>query len=393
MNILLVTPSFLNYESNASGMPMAVYRIAKGLQLLGHNPMIVAGGIINRHESYDGIPLWRVRTRRTSVCNSRIVDMIVECFYGNYLLQKKVTEICQLHKIHIIQYSGNNGTGMFHFNRHIPAVMRVSSYFGTLYRDYVLYSKAEVRCHSFFERLAMKRMNGIYCPSQILAQDLETMLGKKIRVLETPFWIDCKEDYRKYDKCLKGKRYFLFFGRIEPDKGVLLIAENINGILSKYRDCYFVFIGNDSKVKGVSTVKAIKQKVDNQFSGRVIFMNSEPHEVLYPIIRNSEMVLLPSYSENLSNACIESMALGKIVIGTEEESFGQLIENGKDGYLISRGNSRQLHESICKVMEMSSGQKAEMEQNAKKRVAHLRPEESIKALVNYYEEMIGRGEQ
>lgn len=393
MNILLVTPSFLNYESSASGMPMAVYRIAKGLQLLKQNPIIVAGGIINRHENYDGISVWRVRTRRTSAFNNKIVDMAMECCYGNYLLQKKVNEICRLYKIDIIQYSGNNGTGMFHFSRNIPAVMRVSSYFGTLYRDNNLYSKSEIRCHSFFERMAMKRMNGIYCPSQKLAQDLETILGKKIGVIETPFWIDCKKDYQKYDKYLKGKKYLLFFGRIAPEKGAVLIAENINKILSKYKDCYFVFVGNDCIVGGTSTVKKIIQKVERTYVERVIFMNSQPHEILYPIIQKSEMVLLPSYSENLSNACIESMALGKIVIGTKEESFGQLIEDGKEGYLISRGNSRQLYESICRVMEMSGERRTEMGMNAKKRVEHLKPEQSVGILIQYYEEIIRRGRQ
>ena len=41
-----------------------------------------------------------------------------------------------------------------------------------------------------------------------------------------------------------------------------------------------------------------------------------PHRQLYPVIAGARLVVLPSLIENLPNAGLEAMALGRAVIGT-----------------------------------------------------------------------------
>ncbi len=45
------------------------------------------------------------------------------------------------------------------------------------------------------------------------------------------------------------------------------------------------------------------------------------------------VLFLPSRIDNLTNTCIESMALGKVVIGTQGAIFEQLIEDGVNCFL------------------------------------------------------------
>lgn len=366
---------------------MAIYRMAKALKEMGENPMIVSGGNINGFELFDEIPLWRVDTEQVGVFESKKYQLAVICIYENYILQKKVNRICKEQDIDIIQYAGNNGTGMFH-DQNVPAVMRVSSYYELCYGDFLSYSKSEVVLHSFFERMAMKRMNGIYCPSNMLAQYLSGILKRKIRVIETVFFIEEKEeDFRFYEK-LADKKYILFYGSISPQKGALEVAEAMNRVLKERTEFYLVVIGKDVKISGQSTKKMMKSKIDSKVQSRVIFYSAMEHKHLYPIIKNAYAVLQPSYMENLSNACMESMAFGKIVIGTYGTSYEQLIKDGQNGFLVKVKDADSLYEGIYRLLSLPEEDKFDMEKKALERIRQLRPEISARKLLEYYSKII-----
>lgn len=388
MNILFVTPAFLERDIKGAGMPIAIYRIAKALKQAGDNPMIVTGGHRNKYEIFYGIPVWRVNTSIGRDSENKFISMIKECVHANYILQQKVNDICRNNDIDIIQYAGNNGTGMFH-HIDVPAVMRVSSYYKMFFSDYMTFTKGEVKLHSLFERLAMKRMNHIYCPSQLLADYLEKEIKRKCKVIETIFYIeDIQEDISVYESKFKGKNYILYYGTLSPRKGVFLIADIADRVLEKYKDCSLVIIGNDMTVADGSVVKLMREKIGNRFQNRVFFLPALSHERLYPIIREAAVVLSPSYMENISNSCMEAMALGKVVIGARGSSYEQLITSGENGLLMEIGSSEDLYRCICTALELPEDKKRSIGEKAKKRVDILRPEVSVPKLQKYYKAII-----
>ena len=113
-----------------------------------------------------------------------------------------------------------------------------------------------------------------------------------------------------------------------------------------------------------------------------------PHTQLYPVIKNSEFVILPSLMENLSNACIEAMYFKKVVIGTDGASFEQLITHGKNGLLCRIGDSQDLLDKMQMAVSMSEDQKRQMGKKARLRIDKLRPEYVVKQLVQLYEYVI-----
>lgn len=388
MNILFVTPGFLERTIKGSGMPIAIFRIAKALKQAGDNPMIVTGGHRNKYEIFHGIPVWRVNTDKGGNDKNKLLNIVNECVTRNYLLQQKVNDICRDNEIDIIQYAGNNGTGMFHY-LDIPAIMRVSSYYKLFFADYMTFSKGEVQLHSLFERLAMKRMNHIYCPSQLLADYLEKEIKRKCKVIETIFYIeDIQEDVSVYEDRLKGKSYILYYGTLSPRKGVFLIADIADRVLNKYQECYLVIIGNDLTIADGSVIKLMKEKIGSRFQNRVIFIPALNHDRLYPIIKGAAVVLSPSYMENISNSCMEAMAFGKVVIGARGSSYEQLITNGENGFLMARGSSEDLYKCICMALELPDDEKRKMSEKAKNRVDILKPEISVPKLRKYYRAII-----
>lgn len=388
MNILFVTPSFLERNIKGSGMPIAIFRMAKALKQVGDNPMIVTGGNRNKYEIFYDIPVWRVNTDRVINWDNKLLNMVNECAIKNYFLQQKVKDICKNNEIDIIQYAGNNGTGMFH-NLDIPAVMRVSSYYKMFFSDYMTFTKGEVQLHSLFERLAMKRMNHIYCPSQLLADYLEKEIKRKCKVIETIFYIeDVQEDVSVYEDRLIGKSYILYYGTLSPRKGVFLIADIADRLLKKYQEYYLVIVGTDLTVEEGSVMKLMKERIGKTFQNRVIFLPALNHEKLYPIIKGADIVLLPSYMENISNSCMEAMALKKVVIGARDSSCEQLIISGENGFLMEKGSSEDLYRCICMALELPDDEKRKIGENAKNRVDILKPEVSVPKLRKYYRTII-----
>lgn len=72
-------------------------------------------------------------------------------------------------------------------------------------------------------------------------------------------------------------------------------------------------------------------------------------------IEKASLFLLTSYSEGVSNALIEAMALGLPVIATDVPSGGtvELIEHGKNGWIIPVGDEKALEEAMDRLLSDS----------------------------------------
>jgi glycosyltransferase involved in cell wall biosynthesis len=118
---------------------------------------------------------------------------------------------------------------------------------------------------------------------------------------------------------------------------------------------------------------------------RVMHFDKMPHAMLYPFIEHAEAVVLPSRIDNFPNACLEAMALGKVVVGTRGASFEQLIEDGVSGFLCEIDDRKSLLAAIERALGLED--KAEMGRRAKARMHILRPELAGSRLEEVYEEV------
>lgn len=121
---------------------------------------------------------------------------------------------------------------------------------------------------------------------------------------------------------------------------------------------------------------------------RAIIIKSLEHKRLYPVIENSEFVVLPSIIDNFPNSCIEAMSLSKIVIGTKGASFEQLIEDKKSGFLCRIGDSEELLRKMEMAVNMNAYEKNEMGNRAKERIMRLDSKLTVKKLIKFYEAVI-----
>ncbi len=387
MNVLFVTPEYPRRGQPTTGFPNYLYRVSLSLIQLGHKPIILATGTWEDYRVDHGIEIWIVREPLYAKYKSEPINYAVNALHRGYILNRKICEMIKEMHIDIIQFTSLHGLAMLYCEK-IPNVLRLSSYAKTAFASYQTFSPRTVEVMSSFERISAKKCNAIFAPCRKNAQIFGKDCKRSVKVIETPFINDVQEYDNQYvDTYLRGKKYVLFFGTLYIEKGILVIADILEKFLTMNVDYYFVFIGNAYNIHGQSSMNILKKKA-GAYVERVMIWKAMPHTQLYPVIKNSEFVILPSLMENLSNACIEAMYFKKVVIGTDGASFEQLITHGKNGLLCRIGDSQDLLDKMQMAVSMSEDQKRQMGKKARLRIDKLRPEYVVKQLVQLYEYVI-----
>lgn len=387
MNILFVSTYYPKRGEPTTGFPNYLYRVSLSLIQLGHKPIILSIGGWDGHRTERGIEIWTISVRTYHKHRSEPLNYVSSALQTGYALNRKISELLKKLHIDIIQFTSFYGIALFYHGK-VPAVLRLTSYAKTALSSYQTHSPETVRVMALIERVSSHRCNVIFAPYKKNAIEFGRDCGRKVKIIETPFVNDVEEyDYQFYNHYLYGKKYVLFFGTLYAEKGIFVIAEILEKFLESNPDYYFVFLGDEYRINGENSTRLLQEKA-GKYVDRIIISNALAHKQLYPVINAADFVVLPSFMENLSNACIEAMYFERVVIGTDGASFEQLIKHGENGLLCQIGNSQDLLEKMQMAVAMGEKEKMEMGKKAKKRIDRLQPEYVVRKLVNLYEYVI-----
>jgi glycosyltransferase involved in cell wall biosynthesis len=101
--------------------------------------------------------------------------------------------------------------------------------------------------------------------------------------------------------------------------------------------------------------------------------NLEMHRWTYnprEIMRNTDIVVIPSRSETFGMVAIEAMMEGCLVVATRCRGPETIIEHGKDGLLVEKQNPRAMHDAIYTVIK-NREQFSIVRENGKKKAEEL----------------------
>jgi glycosyltransferase involved in cell wall biosynthesis len=279
-------------------------------------------------------------------------------------------------------------TGLFRV-RSIPSVVRISSFEPLWQAAYERSSEGwDERLSVTLEQLSLRRADGLYGPSRLLADAVGRALDRPVRVIEPPVEIIANggDESARIDH-LEDRKYLLFYGSIGLLKGAGLIAGIIGELLDRHRELYFAFVGKDQGFRGEPMMEHIRRKA-GPFRDRVLHLGRLPWEKLCPVIRGAHAVVLPSRVDNLPNTCLESMALGKVVVGSRGGSFEELIEDGVSGFLVHGDDGADLLGRLDEVMSLDANGMSWIGEAARKRIEEIRPESVMPKLLGFYREHI-----
>ena len=85
--------------------------------------------------------------------------------------------------------------------------------------------------------------------------------------------------------------------------------------------------------------------------GSVRFMGQMPNEVVMSEMAKAQFFCMPSVREGFGIVYLEAMASGCITIGTEGEGIADLIENGKNGFLVPPEDPKAIVRAISWCIE------------------------------------------
>jgi glycogen synthase len=201
------------------------------------------------------------------------------------------------------------------------------------------------------ERMQARRSRRVICPTRVLAREVAGSWGIDLRSIAViPTGIDPPEvSPEPVPAFLAEVPYILYFGRLEVRKGVDTLIDALPEILAAHPEVHCVFIGEDLGYWGVAFPEYAAQRCAG-FPGRVHFLPRLPHAKLFRIVAGAAVVALPSRWENLANTCLESMILGRAIIGTTGSGFDEVLTDGVDGLLVPPGDVSALAEATIRAL-------------------------------------------
>jgi glycosyltransferase involved in cell wall biosynthesis len=398
MRIAFVTVQYITERTYAGGLASYTYRVARGLRELGHAAEVFVPGTPAGSFEHDGITVHRLE-----ICDSIYLRVLQHLLgrrlgiphYSHYIeiLKWIWTLRVGLEKRHrerpfdLVHYTNLMGTGVL--RKRLPSVVRLSSYrdlwvpFGFQFTS---------RFEGFLEDLGLKRADAVFGPSEFVANYVRSKLHVPVTIIESPFVAPGgDEDASVWEKHLRSRKPFgLYFGSLAEWKGVFVLAEALKTVLAEHENLNFVFVGKDLSKRDGKAASEFILDVLVDFRNRVMRLDAMPHAQLFPIIRNAEFVALPSLADNFPNTCLEAMMLGKVVVGTRDRGFDQLIEDGKNGLLCEPGNIDSLTNALRRAATLSQNEKERMGKLAQDRIDRLAPEKVVLELLSFYQDVIIR---
>jgi len=130
----------------------------------------------------------------------------------------------------------------------------------------------------------------------------------------------------------------LFLGRLGKRKGIYDLIDAAKHLKSRNIEIDLFGDGNLEEFK-----KLIE---DNNLQEKVKIMGWISGEKKDEVLRNSDIFILPSYSEGLPMSILEAMAVGLPVISTPVGGIPEAVEDGINGFLVKAGDCVELTKKI-----------------------------------------------
>lgn len=148
-----------------------------------------------------------------------------------------------------------------------------------------------------------------------------------------------KEDIRERWGIDKDKIIVGTVARLIPSKGMDILLEAAPLVIEKNPHVKFMIVGNGPE-ESILKDKAEKLKCNKD----IIFIGYS--EYIWYYYESFDIFVLPSLSEGLGISVLEAMIMGKPVIATRTGGIGEIVEHGRNGYLVTPGDSRELANAI-----------------------------------------------
>jgi glycosyltransferase involved in cell wall biosynthesis len=150
--------------------------------------------------------------------------------------------------------------------------------------------------------------------------------------------------------------------RLTQRKGIIYLLKAVKNLIPKYPQIQLNLVGEgDQKEEFKNFVKK------NQLEKNVFFKGIINHDKIIKEYQNSDVFVLPSFNEGMSNSLLEALASGLALISTDTGGAKDLIDKN-NGFIVSMKNIQEIQKSLeiliknptkLKSMQASSRKKSQ----------------------------------
>lgn len=133
--------------------------------------------------------------------------------------------------------------------------------------------------------------------------------------------------------------------RITDRKGLRYLVEALEMLLPKYPKLRLKIMGDGSGRPALEAFVAEKKLQD-----KVTFIGRVPREETLHYYQEATFFVLPSLNEGMSNAMLEALAAGLPLIATETGGADELVEEGKNGFVVPVRSAEKIKEALEKLL-------------------------------------------
>ena len=141
---------------------------------------------------------------------------------------------------------------------------------------------------------------------------------------------------------IRKEKIILFVGMLTERKGVDKVIKISQQLLREEFNIKTLIVGD---AHGRNT---FKKMVKPQFRDRIIFTGGRKD--IPELMHIADVLLLPSEGEGLPGVVMEAMASGLPVVATSEGCISELVEAGKDGFLVKINDIRGYVSGVKKIL-------------------------------------------
>ena len=164
--------------------------------------------------------------------------------------------------------------------------------------------------------------------------------GKKIEMI--PSFIT-RSYSSNVEKC---PNHILYVGRLDRFKGIEDLIESLSYVKEDVPNIKLSIVGKGEYLNDFRSLVSDKNLNEN-----VIFEGYLYDDELISVYSRSEAFIFPSYREGMPMAVIEAMSAGLPIIASNIEPCIELLEDGKCGILVKKGDKKDLADQIVRLVK------------------------------------------
>ncbi len=158
-------------------------------------------------------------------------------------------------------------------------------------------------------------------------------------------------NYLQFDNTIprreSAEKKLLFVGRLVKEKGIFDIIHALLGLANtgKLENARMIFVG-----EGPDSTR-LKILAKNLGLDSVDIIGSVPRERIFDIYSRGYVLILPSYKEAFPYVILEAMRAGLPIIATPTGAIPDIIENERNGLIVTHKNPNELAQAILRLLE------------------------------------------